>query len=128
MTEEQTQQDAPWGHWAAGQFRLQQCATCQHFQHPPGRLCQSCHGADMLWSVASPHGRVVSWSVVHRAPLPTFAELTPYTITLIELDDGPLMEMWQRDVDSEPEIGEHVRVEFAEIAGRRLPVSVSAQD
>jgi uncharacterized OB-fold protein len=53
--------------------------------------------------------------------------MIPYTISLIELEDGPLMEMWHRGVGVEPEVGATVRVEFADVAGRRLPVSVTTQ-
>lgn len=120
-------QTALWDHWADGEFALQKCVTCGQFQHPPGQLCQSCHSSDLRWSAATPSGRLVSWSVVHRAPLPAFADLTPYTVALIELDDGPLIEMWHEASGDEPEVGRSVRVEFASIAGRRLPVSVPAQ-
>lgn len=117
----------PWSHWAADDFRLQQCSTCAAFQHPPGRLCAQCHGSDMTWAEAERGGTVMSWSVVHRAPVAKFAELTPYTIALVALKAGPLMEMWFRDPNGTPEIGQHVRITLDDVAGRQLPVAVPAQ-
>ncbi|MCF2525926.1 Zn-ribbon domain-containing OB-fold protein [Yinghuangia soli] len=59
--------------------------ACPHPEHPPG--------ADGLgWLPASGRGTLVSWSSVHRAPHPAFAGQVPYTIALVELDEGPWLE------------------------------------
>ncbi|WP_459618809.1 Zn-ribbon domain-containing OB-fold protein [Bordetella sp. 2513F-2] len=38
---------------------------------------------------ASGLGRLYSYSVVHRAPSPAYAEDVPYTIAIVATDEGP---------------------------------------
>lgn len=118
---------APWYHWAADDFQLQRCHACATFQHPPGHLCAQCHSSDLGWAEAERSGAVISWSVVHRAPLPQFTDLTPYTIALVQLTSGPLMELWFVSPDGPPEIGQAVRIVLDDVVGRRLPVAFPAQ-
>lgn len=126
---------APWSFWNRDEFYLQQCLNCQAFQHPHGHVCAQCHHSEMAWAESSTRAKVVSWSVVHRAPAPAFKSLFPYTIALVELEkNGPLLELWYVDdrhpkLDSaaEPVMGACVVVTFADVAGRRLPVVVPSE-
>ena len=48
-------------------------------------------GDPVEWHEASGRGTVYSYTVVHRAPDPSFEALLPYVVALVELDEGPRM-------------------------------------
>src|SRR5574341_885844 len=48
-------------------------------------------GDPVEWRKASGRGTVYSYTVVRRAPDPSFEPLLPYVVALVELDEGPRM-------------------------------------
>jgi hypothetical protein len=81
-------------HWEAttrGELLVQRCAGCARWQWPAATRCPGC-GADALaWERASGHGKVHTYTVVHVAGHPAFDGEVPYNVTVVELDEGPLM-------------------------------------
>ena len=73
--------------WAKGELRLQRCAECNTWRHPPRYRCAACGSAEVTWDLASSRGRVFSWTITHRAVDPAFEP--PYAIVVVELDEGP---------------------------------------
>jgi uncharacterized OB-fold protein len=77
---------------------------------------------------AAGHGTLVSWAVVHQAPLPWLAEAVPYVCAVVELAEGPWLTV--RLVGADPRAlaaGQPVRVRFvpsgpADEPGEILPV------
>jgi uncharacterized OB-fold protein len=76
-----------YAHWARGELRLQRCASCGTWRHPPRYLCATCGSARFTWELAAGRGRVFSWTITHRTVDPAFAP--PYAIVVTELDEGP---------------------------------------
>ncbi|GIU86690.1 MAG: hypothetical protein KatS3mg009_1205 [Acidimicrobiia bacterium] len=72
---------------ARGELRLQRCARCRRWRHPPRHRCASCGSTEATWERASGRGRVFSWTVTHRAVDPAFEP--PYAIVVVETDEGP---------------------------------------
>ena len=68
---------------------LQKCLDCGHLQHYPRALCLSCRSTDLGWSETAGAGVVHSFTVVHRAPDPSFTP--PYVVALVRLDEGPTL-------------------------------------
>jgi hypothetical protein len=73
--------------WAKGELRLQRCAECQTWRHPPRYRCAACGSAEVTWDLASGRGKVFSWTITHRAVDPAFEP--PYAIVVVELEEGP---------------------------------------
>ena len=73
--------------WAQGELRLQRCADCQTWRHPPRYRCAACGSAAVTWDLASGRGQVFSWTITHRAVDPAFEP--PYAIVVVELEEGP---------------------------------------
>jgi uncharacterized OB-fold protein len=73
--------------WAKNELRLQRCAACRAWRHPPRYRCAACGSAESTWDLASGKGRVFSWTITHRAVDPAFEP--PYAIVVVELDEGP---------------------------------------
>jgi uncharacterized OB-fold protein len=72
---------------AQGELRLQRCASCDTWRHPPRNRCAQCGSAEVAWEPVSGRGRVYSWTVTHRAVDPAFTP--PYAILVVELEEGP---------------------------------------
>ncbi|MDQ1447171.1 MAG: uncharacterized protein QOC79_142 [Actinomycetota bacterium] len=72
---------------ARGELRLQRCAACGSWRHPPRYRCAPCGSVDATWEPATGRGRVFSWTVTHRAVDPAFTP--PYAILVVELEEGP---------------------------------------
>ncbi len=68
---------------------LPYCAGCGKPHLPPGPVCPFCFSDRLEWRLASGRGRISTWTVVHKAWFPAFAEDIPYNVVQIELDEGP---------------------------------------
>lgn len=66
------------------ELQVQQCDTCGRLRWPARALCNVCHHVDATWVPVSGRGRVVSWTVNHRAApgVPV-----PYVVLLVRLDE-----------------------------------------
>ncbi len=87
-----TQETAPfWEGCKAGELRLQRCADCGRYQFPPQSFCRSCAGGRLAWSATSGCGKVLSYTIVYWSPNPAYAADAPYSLALIQLNEGPRM-------------------------------------
>ena len=73
--------------WARGALRLQRCAACSEWRHPPRYRCAACGSDAVTWDLASGRARVFTWTITHRAVDPAF--VPPYAIVVAELEEGP---------------------------------------
>jgi hypothetical protein len=91
--------------------------------HPPLPVCPACGSTGWSWQPASGRGKVFSYTIVHQAAHPDFADRIPYIAALVELEEGPRMVADILDVAPEDvSIGMPVRVRFVEVAARiKLP-------
>jgi uncharacterized OB-fold protein len=103
------------------ELRLQRCRPHGHFWHPPGELCAVCHSDEYDWVPASGRGVVHSWTTVHHAAHKVAAPWIPYTILLVDLDEGPRVVSLYRG-DGEPSIGQVIHVRFEPYSEVVLPV------
>jgi len=56
---------------------------------PEARTDPSDGSADLTATGVSGEATLVSWAVVHRAPLPVLADAVPYVSAVVELAEGP---------------------------------------
>lgn len=79
-----------WESVSRGELRFQRCASCGTFRHYPAPLCAECHSYESSWELSSGIGALYTWTVVHHAAHPAFANV-PYVIAVVELRDcgGP---------------------------------------
>ncbi|MBC6461241.1 Zn-ribbon domain-containing OB-fold protein [Actinomadura sp. HBU206391] len=105
-----------WDACRRGELLIQHCAGCGRFVHFPEPACPYCGGADLPYDEVSGHGRVHTYSVVHRTFLPGFE--VPYVLAWIDLDEGA--RAFGDVVGCPPEdvrIGSRVRVCFEDLPG-----------
>jgi hypothetical protein len=109
---------------AASERRLvvPRCGSCGRWIWQPRPLCPGCHTPDPDWAEVSGSGVVTSWTVIHPPVLPAWAEDVPFTVVLVELEQG--VRMVGRLVDADPSalsIGAPVVLRWREEAGAVLP-------
>jgi uncharacterized OB-fold protein len=89
---------------------VQRCRRCHAHVFIPQPLCTACFSDDLEWVASAGTGSVYSFTIVHRAPHPSFA--TPYLVAIVALDEG--FEMLA-NLECEPAraaIGMRVRIAF----------------
>lgn len=75
--------------FAQDRLLLPVCQSCNRphlYQRP---RCPHCGGDRFGWQEAQGAGMVTSFTTVHRAPSPAFADHVPYTIVTVRLAEGP---------------------------------------
>ena len=82
-----------------GVLRLQRCASDGHYQFPPAPVCAACLSRDLAWVDSGGRGILWSWIVLHRAYYPDVEPRLPYTIGLVQLDEGPRIMMQMSSIE-----------------------------
>ncbi len=103
-------------------LRYQQCSGCGTVQLIPRSVCTHCHGNKLEWKISAGCGRILSHTTVHRAPTPAFKADVPYTIVLIDMEEGfRLMANVRNGQDADVAIGREVRIGFRDSGENILP-------
>lgn len=107
-----------------GKLLFQKCQHCGTVQFPPRYHCAECWETDIEWIESSGKGAVESFTIVRRAPLPSFRDRVPYVVAAISVEEGPRMiAALQGDDALEVKIGDPVKVDFIKNEdGNSLPV------
>ena len=89
-----------WEGTRSGELRLQKCRACNHIYFPPRPFCPHCASHDV--SVVRARGRATLYSyVIHHRPVAGF--VPPYSIAVVQLDEGPRMMTNIVQVEQTPE-------------------------
>ena len=73
---------------ALRELRFQCCAACGAAQTLTRHACGRCQGGKFNWRASRGEGAVFAVTVVARAPSEDFRALAPYTLVLVDLDEG----------------------------------------
>ena len=104
-------------------LKFQRCSDCGEFRFPITPICPACQSFAFHWTASSGRGTVYSYSVVHHQTHPAFS--VPYTIVLVELQDGPRFIAQFRAADGKPvSIDMPVNLEWEDYPDQALPVFV----
>jgi uncharacterized OB-fold protein len=80
-----------WDAVSRRKFLAQACTNCGIWTFYPRQICPHCWSTELVWREPSGRGRLKTWSVIHRPGHPGWEPAAPYTIGLVELDEGPTM-------------------------------------
>lgn len=83
--------DPFWSATREGRLVVQKCLDCGYLRWPPGPLCNECQSDRTAWTEVRPEGTLWSVATYHRALDPAFKDDVPYSVGLVELDEGPRM-------------------------------------
>lgn len=93
------------------ELRFQRCKACSKWLHPPRPMCPKCRSLETEWVPVQGKGAVYSWVTYQEAPHPGFK--TPYSVVLVELEEGVRLVSNLKDVKPEEiTIGMPVEVVF----------------
>lgn len=85
-----------WEAAAKHELLLLKCSNCGSLRHPlfagSSFMCPNCNTTQSpTWVKSAGKGKILTWTVIHRAFHPAFAEQVPYVVALAELDEGVRM-------------------------------------
>jgi uncharacterized OB-fold protein len=112
-----------WDGCARNELLLQRCSACGTLRHPPSSVCPHCLSAQNEWVAASGRGTIYTFAVVRQALFKAWEDKVPYTVAVIELEEGLhfLTELVEIDPDAVT-IGLPVEVTFVWRDGVTLPL------
>jgi uncharacterized OB-fold protein len=70
-----------WEAARAHELRIQRCAGCQDYQHPPKATCATCGSGDLEWTRLSGRGVIYPYIIDRRMMTPGFNE--PYAVAQV---------------------------------------------
>ena len=81
-------------------YRLEgsRCENCEKAFFPPRKLCRECHSPDLGTYLFTGTGTLYSYSQMNQSPR-GFANVGPYAVGMVRLDEGPLIMAQLTDVD-----------------------------
>jgi uncharacterized OB-fold protein len=96
-----------------GKLMTGKCLKCGKIHLPPRPLCDTCYGTQFEWMPISNKGKLLTYTIIHIAPT-QFQNLTPYTIGIIELENGLKLPGMIQDVPQEQlRIGMTISIDFS---------------
>jgi uncharacterized OB-fold protein len=121
-----------WAGAARGELLVQACGECGRWRFPPRPMCPYCRSTTPRWETTNGKGTIWSFVVAHPPLLPAYAELAPYNVIVVALDQDPKIRMVGNLVASDDaplngldphtvEIGTPVTVTFTQVDGVTLP-------
>lgn len=117
-----------WKSGADGALRIQRCADCGHWQHPPFPRCTACHGEAMAPQVVSGRGRVATYTINYEPWIPGLE--VPFVFGAVELEEQAELYVFT-NILAPPDavhIGMPVSVEFEQHDDVWLPMFRPAGD
>jgi uncharacterized OB-fold protein len=79
-----------WAATRAERLVVQRCDSCGAMRWPPLAGCPDCRSRAATWVDVATTGTVWSYAVYHRALHGAFSDV-PYTIAVVDIDNGPRM-------------------------------------
>jgi uncharacterized OB-fold protein len=111
-----------WDGCAAGELRYQCCEHCGKTQLIPRRFCDACQSEQLRWRTSCGLGRILSFTVVHRAPSAAFKEEVPYVLAIVDMDEGfRLMVNVKDGATKRLSVDQQVRIGYRVLGAVTLP-------
>lgn len=106
--------------WTEGAAAIvyRRCGGCGRVWYFARDFCPSCDGTDLRTEESAGRGTIYAATEILRAPAPELRPLVPYTILLVDLDEGFRM---MAHGEAGLAIGERVEATFAPFSGRLVP-------
>lgn len=90
-------------------LRFALCPGCGHGQASRAPHCERCGHRPLERGTSAGCGTILTFTTVYRAPSAAFRQQVPYTLVLVDMDEGFRLLMTLHGTQ-EPTIGQRVRV------------------
>lgn len=88
------------------------CNECGTVLLPPKPMCTKCLSTHLKWIELEGAGKLLSYTVIYIAP-EQFQSITPYSVGIVELQNGLRLPGMIRDVDpKEIRVGMDLKIDF----------------
>lgn len=74
---------------ALGRFELQCCARCAAVQYPPREACHRCVSTQLVWTLQSGEGELISQTTLHHSHDGYYRQRLPWRLGMVRLECGP---------------------------------------
>ena len=105
---------------------LRRCDKCDVNTFVMRRYCSLCLG-ELRWHPASGEGPIFTFSIVGKSQSTGAGLAAPYTVAYVSIDGTRLLTN-VRHGSRHPRIGDHVKLDWAEVGDRVVPIFVSAKE
>lgn len=96
-------------------FEAKKCSKCGYIAFPPRLICPECRNRKFEDYVLKDTGKILTYTTIEVGPS-EFADQVPYSVAIVELDDGVKITTQIADAKLENiKIGSKVRLEFRKI-------------
>jgi uncharacterized OB-fold protein len=97
------------------------CNECGTVLLPPKPMCTKCLSTNLKWIELEGAGKLLSYTIIHVAP-EQFQSITPYTVGIVELQNGLRLPGMIRDVDAEEiRVGMNLKIDFEPSTASQWP-------
>ncbi len=99
-------------HLKEGKLEGTRCKKCDKVYFPPKADCADCNSSEVEWLEFSGNGTLQTYTIINAAPT-GFEEQVPYTIGVIDLEEGGRLLAWfeKQDIgEDELKVGMNVMV------------------
>lgn len=117
-----------WEGLAQGEVRLQHCTGCGAHQYPAESFCYACGAQSPLWVRVRGEGTIYSFIVVHQLYNKVFERFLPYTVAIVQLDEGPRMLSTMLELQRPVAIGDRVRPRIRRVDAARAFLTYELAD
>jgi uncharacterized OB-fold protein len=96
-------------------FEAKKCSNCGFVAFPPRLVCPECGKRNFTDYILVDKGKILTFTTIEVGPS-EFSDMVPYTVAIVELDDG--VKITCQIADAVPEnikIGGRVQLEFRKI-------------
>ena len=80
-----------WDGCKAHELRIQRCSGCGALRYWGQPMCSRCNSLESEAVKASGRGRIWSYTTTYHGFSRAWKEAVPYTVVVVELDEGPRM-------------------------------------
>lgn len=109
-----------WTAGAEGVLRIQRCAECGTYQHPPFPRCSTCGSEAVAPEAVSGKGRLASYTVNREAWVPGLA--VPFVFGVVELAEQAQLYVFTNVMADEVRVGMPLTVSFEQHDDVWLPM------
>ncbi|MDA8045558.1 MAG: zinc ribbon domain-containing protein [Actinomycetota bacterium] len=113
--------------WLEKELRLNRCADCRRWHHPPQPVCPACWSDQVRPTAVTGRGTIHLLIRLHQGPAAPGVDYAagPYPVVVVELEEQAGLRFTSTIVGYEPSdlaIGTAVELEWIERAGTPFPV------
>lgn len=105
----------------SGRFMVQKCPNCGRLRFPPVSICPNCLTPSNEWVAVSGRGTIWSWIRMHRQYFKNGFREVPYSVVMVELDEGLRLISGIVGPDDDLHCGQAVEAVFSDEGNGVLP-------